>query len=105
MNKMQDCVAKIGAEIQLPSPPITVIWDDMVNPLHTGGRENQQLKFGGKYGSTAPALGLIHKSIRALSWAYADNEAGDHYIFKNGGPPFFTRFSPFLARFHRLEKT
>eukprot|EP01051_Picozoa_sp_SAG22_P014337 SAG22_NODE_1725_length_3714_cov_3.037621_1_plen_148_part_00 len=68
-----------------------------MNPLHTGGRENEQIKFGGQYGSTSPALDLIRKSIQMLSWGYSDSEAGDNYIFKNDSAIFGQRNLTWLA--------
>eukprot|EP01051_Picozoa_sp_SAG22_P014338 SAG22_NODE_1725_length_3714_cov_3.037621_2_plen_775_part_00 len=42
MNKMQDCVAKIGVQIGLPAEAYTMIWDDMVGASPTAWRTSAE---------------------------------------------------------------
>ena len=37
-NKLQACVVSIGAELGYKKDAFLFVWDDMLNPAHTGGR-------------------------------------------------------------------
>ena len=48
-NKLQACVVTIGAELGYEKDAFLFVWDDMLNPAHTGGRVFQQISFGGPW--------------------------------------------------------
>lgn len=68
VNKLNYFVKSIDPSIKL------LMWDDMFNPLHNGGDENYQIRYGGIKGRTCDAINLIPKDLIIMIWWYDNND-------------------------------
>lgn len=80
INKLNNYIHTIDPNIQM------MIWDDMINPWHTGGTNNFQMHYGGSSGKTSPAMDLISKDIILMSWWF---DVNDHQDKMKRSPDFF----------------
>lgn len=61
----------LSNKIKAYNPNIKIlVWDDMISPLHNGGRDDYQINFGGKLGKTWYSLDLLNKNLIPISWRY-----------------------------------
>ncbi|MCK4948039.1 MAG: hypothetical protein KAQ99_10140 [Candidatus Aureabacteria bacterium] len=68
-------VIKLNNYIHSLNPEIKVMmWDDMINSWHYGGRENFQMLFGGQSGITSEAIDLIPKDVLPIVWWYSASD-------------------------------
>ena len=68
INKLHDYIHTIDPSIRM------MLWDDMLNPWHTGGINDFQMHYGGAPGKTSEAIQLIAKDILLMSWWYAEDD-------------------------------
>jgi hypothetical protein len=62
INKLYDIINKYDNSIEI------LMWADMLNPWHNGGKEDYQVQFGGKPGKTDIAADYIPNDIILLLW-------------------------------------
>ncbi|MCM8813802.1 MAG: beta-N-acetylhexosaminidase [Candidatus Omnitrophica bacterium] len=58
------CVRQIDPAVRV------MMWDDMLNPWHTGGVPDFQVSYSGAPGATGGALDLVPPDVILLSWWY-----------------------------------
>lgn len=68
INKLNNFMYKIKPDVKM------MLWDDMLNPWHNGGREYYQMVFGGRPGKSSDATDLISKDVIPVIWWY---DSGD----------------------------
>lgn len=84
INKLNDYIHTIDPNIRM------MMWDDMLNPWHNGGKEDYQVQYYGPPGKTSGATDLISTDIIPLIWWYSYNESYDPNDDKmNYSPEYF----------------
>ena len=66
INKLNNYIHTIDPDIKM------MMWDDMLNPWHNGGKEDYQVQYGGPPGKTSDAieLNLIPTDVIPMIWWY-----------------------------------
>ncbi|MBU4305739.1 MAG: family 20 glycosylhydrolase [Candidatus Omnitrophica bacterium] len=68
INKLNDYIHTIDSNVKM------MVWDDMFNPWHTGGKNNFQMHYGGLPGKSCNAINLISKDIILMTWWFDSND-------------------------------
>lgn len=68
INRLYNCIRAVDPDIKI------MMWDDMLNPWHFGGRIADQKMCGGKFGTTKEAIDLIPKDIIQMIWWYSSSD-------------------------------